>query len=494
MGCDTNGPREGVGTRTSPAEAGLDTTGLEDTGRTGGRCLGVAIGTEADPHRVMRGHPAGTTFCLGPGVHRVVRPLAPQEGDTIAGLPGAVLNGSKVLTGWRQGDQRWTTSGHLPDEASLHGECLPEQPDCTFTEDVFLDGQRLSRAASADRVTADTYFADYSTNTITLGTDPGGRLVEQAVAPALVRSGHSGVTVRGLVVEKAANEAQEAAVDGRTDSPRTGSRWRVVGNVVQLNHGVGVGIGSRGVVRGNVIRAQGQLGISVWEQGALVRDNEVVLNGTAGYDPEWEAGGLKAWETVGVRLVGNEVHDNRGPGLWSDGGCHRTRYLRNRITGNWGAGIQHEISYDAVISRNRVVGNGLRHKGWAWEAGIQIQSSGGLGLIAVERNVVSGNPNGIMVLQSGDRRTEWPAPHGPHVVRNVLVRRNRVTLHGDQWTGLVHDTGGHGVFDRAVRFEGNTYRVDTSSAEHFTWRDEVLAFREWQSRAGQDRNGRLVVP
>ena len=294
MGCDTGGSRERVSGRATGAAELDDDTGPAGAGRTRGRCRGVVIGTDQDPHRVLREHRAGTTFCLEPGVHRVVRPLVPEEGDTIAGVPGAVLNGSKVLTGWRRVGQGWSTSGRLPDEPSVHGECLPEEPECTYAEDVFLDGQRLSRASSADQVTPDSFFADYSTNTITVGTDPTGRLAEQAVAPALVRSGRSGVTVRDLVIEKAANEAQEAAVDGRTDSPRTGARWRVVRNLVQLNHGVGVGIGTDGVVQDNVIRAQGQLGISVWEQGALVRGNEVVLNGTAGYDPEWEAGGLKA--------------------------------------------------------------------------------------------------------------------------------------------------------------------------------------------------------
>ena len=143
--------------------------------------------------------------------------------------------------------------------------------------------------------------------------------------------------------------------------------------------------------------------------------------------------------------------------------------------------------------RNRVIDNGRRPKGWAWDAGIQIQSSGGLGLITVRRNVVSGNPNGIMVLQSGSRRTELPRPHGPHVVRNVLVRHNRVALYGDEWTGLVHDIGGHAVFRRDIRFEANTYRVGATSDRQFAWEDELLTFDEWQASADQDRDGTLVV-
>lgn len=478
-------PGDHLGAHRFPTPAGA--------GVTRQRCRGVTIRPDQDPRRVMRLHPPRTTFCLARGTHRLARPLVPQRGDAVVGRRGAVLNGSKVLTGWSADDQGWTASAHLPRSPSDVGECLPTSPACTRTEDVFLDGRPLARARSRDGVTPGSFFADYSSNEVTLGVDPRGRLVEQAVAPSLVRSAASGVTVRNLVVEKAANEAQEAAIDGRTSSPRTGARWSVENNVVQLNHGVGIGIGRRGVVRDNVVRRQGQLGVSVWEQHVLVRDNVVLENGTAGYDPDWESGGLKAWVTEDVRLVRNQVHGNLGPGLWIDGGCLDTTYRGNEITRNWGAGIQHEISYDALVVRNRVVGNGLRHKGWAWEAGIQIQSSGGLGLIVVRRNTVAGNPHGIMVLESGRRLTEHPAPHGPHVVRNVRVVDNTVTLRPGQWTGVVQDLGSRAVFGREIRFRDNTYRLLSATQRSFAWRDALIGWGAWRTSAGQDRDGRRVV-
>jgi hypothetical protein len=475
------------------APADLDLSAAARAGPGGHRCRGVTIRADRDARRVMDQHPPGTTYCVARGVHRLARPLVPQRGDALLGRPGAVLNGSRVLSGWRRVEGGWSTSAHLPPHPSRHGECRTNRPECTFTEDVFLDDERLSRAPSAAEVAPGTFFADYEDNTITIGTDPGGRLVEQAVSPALVRSRANDVTVRGLVLEKAANKAQEAAVDGRTDSPRTGAGWRVVHNLVQLNHGVGVGIGTRGVVRANVIREQGQLGVSVWEQHVLVRDNRLLRNGTAGYDPDWEAGGLKAWVTEDVRIVGNRVHGNAGPGLWSDGGCLDTVYRRNDVRDNWGAGIQHEISYDARIVRNRVVGNGLLHKGWAWEAAISIQSSGGAGVILVERNEVSGGAHGVMVIESGARRQEWPAPYGPHVVRNVVVRRNTVALREGEWVGVVQDLGDHGVFRRHIRFRNNSYRLESAGQQAFAWKDDLLSWSDWHTAAGQDVRGDATV-
>jgi hypothetical protein len=263
--------------------------------------------------------------------------------------------------------------------------------------------------------------------------------------------------------------------------------------VVRLNHGVGIGVGGRAMVRANLVRAQGQLGVAVWGEDSQVRDNEIAGNGTAGYDPDWEAGGVKSWMTQDTVLAGNHVHDNKGPGLWTDGGCDRITYTDNLITDNWGAGIQHEISYDALVADNRILRNGLRHKGWAWEAGIQIQSSGGGGLIEVTRNVVSDNANGIAVLESSDRTAEEPAPSGPHVVRNVLVHRNTVTMRGEQSTGVFQDIGDHAVFSRGIRFVANTYRVDSTAQRHFAWKDDHLTWTEWLGPGvGQDRGGVLL--
>lgn len=498
------GPPQGPSGSAKPAARSMDflepgaghLRRLAEAGPTRSRCRGVTIQPEQNGRRVMRRHPPGTTYCIAEGVHRLTRPLVPQDGDSLVGVRGAVLNGSKVLSGWQAVPEGWSTSAFLPREPSRAGECLTEQPLCTFAEDVFIDGQPLTRAASLDDVTAGIFYADYTTNVITIGTEPGGRLVEQAVSPSLVRSAASGVTVRNLVVEKSAGEAQLAAIDGRTSSPRTGARWTVKHNLVQLNHGVGIGVGSRGVVRSNVVQKQGQLGISVWEERARVQRNQVLQNGTMGYDPDWEAGGLKAWMTTDVKLLGNLVHDNRGPALWSDGACLRTTYRGNHIADNWGAGIQHEISYDALIERNNIAGNGRRHKGWAWEAGIQIQSSGGLGrgLIVVRGNTVADNAHGIMVLESGQRLSEWPATHGPHVVRNVLVRSNTVTLRPGQWTGVVQDVSSHEVFEREIRFRDNTYHLDSATQESFAWKDDELTWKQWRSGARQDRGGRLALP
>jgi parallel beta helix pectate lyase-like protein len=453
------------------------------------------VGTSDEIQRIIDAHPAGTTYCLAAGRHRILAPLVPRRGDDLVGERGAVLSGSIELNGWQRTGAGWSARGRLPAEPSENGECAETAPSCQLAEDVFVDGRRLERVAAADDVAPGTVYGDYRSGMITIGDDPTGRLVEQATAPSLINSIADDVTVENLVLEQAANEAQFGAIETRQVEPEAaGSGWTIRNNEIRLNHGVGIGFGGRSLVAGNSIHHQGQLGFGAWGDGSVVRDNDIFTNGVAGYSGDWEAGGSKSWLTEDLSIVHNRVHDNRGPGLWTDGGNLRTTYEYNVVTDNDGAGIQHEISYDATIRYNEVADNGRVHKGWAWEAGIQIQSSGGTcGQIDVAHNTVTGGANGIVLIESGDRANEDPAPHGPHLVRNVHVHDNTVTLSPGGTSGAVEDIDDQTVFDAGGnRFESNTYRLPTPDGSYFSWDGADLSWQQWRgSGTGNDLDGRI---
>jgi hypothetical protein len=461
-------------------------------------CDGVAVTTSEDVQKVIDSHPSGTTFCLAAGIYRLEAPLEPKDGDALIGHRGTVLNGSKVLTGWWKNGSVWSTAGALPPVPGDHTQCLESAPTCAYTEDVFLDKKRLNRVDSRSAVTSGTVHADYRTNTITIGDDPRRHVVEQAVAPGLIRATVNNVTIANLVLEQAANEAQVGAVEARQVDPYragiAGYGWRILHNEVRLNHGVGLGFADGATVTANFIHHQGQLGFGAWGTGSVVSNNEISFNGVAGYSSEWEAGGGKSWLTDRQTLTHNYVHDNIGPGLWTDSGNIHTYYEYNKITDNWGAGIQHELSYDATIRYNEISGNGRRHKGWAWDAGIQIQASGGTRTIEIAYNIVKDNANGITLLDSGDRAGELPAPYGPHVVQNVWVHHNTVTMSADQTTGAVEDTGDPGIFVRNHnRFDANTYYLQSLSEPHFFWANSELNWSEWRGLGNNDLNGRAQL-
>ena len=246
-----------------------------------------------------------------------------------------------------------------------------------------------------------------------------------------------------------------------------GADWRII-HEVRLNHGVGLGFADGATVTGNFIHHRGQLGFGAWGTGSVVGSDEISFNGTAVLR-EWEAGGSKSWQTDRETIVHNYVHNNWGPGLWADGGTMDTRYEYNKITDNWAAGIRHEISYDATIRHNEVSGNGRSHKGWAWEAGIAIQSSGGAQLIDIAYNVVENNETELLSLTVVGVTTRIRNPMGSHVVRNVRVHDNIVTMSAGQATGAFEGWRRPTNLHKSHEFEANTYYRDSLDEPHFDW-------------------------
>ena len=68
-------------------------------------------------------------------------------------------------------------------------------------------------------------------------------------------------------------------------------------------------------------------------------------------------GGFKLWQTNGVTIKDNYIHNNWGPGGWADTDNANTTWTGNTITNNEGEAIVEEISYNFSITNNRIAGN-----------------------------------------------------------------------------------------------------------------------------------------
>lgn len=113
---------------------------------------------------------AGASLCLKNGIHRAqaVRPLAGQK---FYGEGQSVLNGSRVLTGFRREESFWVLNIGLQ-RSRRHGECLPSAPVCNQPEAVFIDDRPLVRLPGKNGLTKGTFFIDYAGGKIYLGDDP----------------------------------------------------------------------------------------------------------------------------------------------------------------------------------------------------------------------------------------------------------------------------------------------------------------------------------
>lgn len=425
-----------------------------------------------DWQTIVNAAATGQVFYVQAGTHRL-QSIAPKTGQTFLGEPGAVMSGGKVLP---SGDfvsvsGGWKITGQTQPVAARTGECqiigngkwTTSYPGCSFNEELFFDDVRQVRKDTNDVGSGEWYFDD-AADTIYVGSDPSGHVVETDVAIAAFKPTADNVTIRGIRVTKYASPAQHGAIDA---SGVAG--WSVIDCVVDRNHGAGLR-GSKDLhVATSVVTANGQEGIVAADgSGVIVENTEISYNNGAHFDPGWEAGGTKFVNTSGLIARGNYVHHNEGPGLWADIDNINLLFENNTVAANQQMGILHEISYAAIIRNNTVTGNGLAYwvPDYIWGVGILVAASPN---VEVSGNTLSGNRGGI----AGVQQARGSGLYGPHVITNLNVHDNDVTIDRaagiPTWNGLVDDTSSSTIFttDHNV-FEGNTYHLKTDTA-YFVW-------------------------
>jgi hypothetical protein len=433
---------------------------------------GIRIAPGEDVQARVDAAAPGTAFVLGRGIHRL-HSIRPRDGMTFAGEPGAVLSGARLLTGFVRSGSAWVVDGQTQ-QGTAAGVCEDGGQACRWPEDLFLDGVPLERAASVAEVGPGTWYFDYAADRVYLGSDPAGHVVEISVLPHAFSGSASGVTIRGVVIEKYATPAQQGALQGNATRG-----WTVEDSEIRLNHGIGLRTGPGMRVLRNRIHHNGQMGIGGSGDGVLVEANEIDHNNTLGFDPAWEAGGSKFVRTDGLVLRGNFSHHNHGHGLWTDIDNAGTLYEGNRLEDNSRSGIFHEISYRAVIRGNVARRNGGAGAQWVDGAGILVNSSRD---VEIHDNTVEGNLNGIAAVQSA----RGSGAHGAYELANLYVHHNTVVM-AEGRSGVVQNAGSAAVFTSMnVRFEANRYTL--GATRPFAWKDAVHDSGGWKG-FGHDMNG-----
>jgi hypothetical protein len=162
-------------------------------------------------------NPEGTRFALAAGVHRLTAALAPKAGNQFLGFPGAILNGSRTLSGWQTSGSYW----YVPNQTQrfpVKGECDPAFPLCDQDEDLFFNEQAFRQVDNLGQVVSGTFFFDYSASRIYIADAPGSNLIETTATERVFADagwpGTPNVVVRNLIVEKFGTPGDEAAMSG----------------------------------------------------------------------------------------------------------------------------------------------------------------------------------------------------------------------------------------------------------------------------------------
>ena len=435
--------------------------------------------------------PAGATFFFEPGVYRDLS-LTPKNGQTFIGAEGAILNGSAVLTDFTQQGHLWVIGGQTQEGVrNATNAGLPGAMRAGYPETVFVDNVPLKPVDALSKVVPGSFYFDYAADKIYIANNPIGHTIEAGKLVDAFHGTAQNVTVQNLVVEKYDAPVQHGAIT-------PGKGWTIQDNEVRLNYGIGIAGSDMDNSKfvGNFVHDNGQMGLGGTGKNILVEGNEIAKNGFwSGIDPGWEGGGFKFALTDGLIVRGNYSHHNLGPGMWTDIDNIHTLYENNVVVGNTKSGIQHEISYDAIIRNNVVVHNGVEDftgYGWLWGDQILIQNSRNVEVYGNKIDMTGANGIGLVQQDRGD------GAYGPRVTTGNSIHDNIVVSHDTIGRlGEAADYNQTGLLNGGNTWSNNYYYM-TDTGNRFWWPTpsggSTYSFSQFQAASGESGTISQVYP
>ena len=442
----------------------------------------VVLTPGQDLRAIVARSPEGTRFRLEPGIYRE-QTIYPKRRQEFIGQDGVILSGAMVLATWTRESGFWKAQG-LPPPLHVHGECADGRDLCKPREDLFFNGRLYRRVGSRAELGPGRWY--YGNDRAWLADDPTGQTVELGVTPLAFGGDAEDVVLKDLIVEKYASDAQQGAI--AADDARG---WQIAGVTARWNHGTGLSFGPHTRVIGGSFSHNGQLGVGAsGGAGSRIEGVEIAFNNYAGYNPRWEAGGSKFWQTKGLIVQNSCIHDNAGPGLWTDTDNVDTVYDGNKVFRNANEGIKHEVSYAAIIRNNLVADNGTSGlDNWLWGSQILIQNSSNVKVYDNRVEVASrfGNGIGVIYQDRGD------GMYGPWRAVNNSIHNNTIVYLGSRGqNGAVTDTDDHRYWrDGGNSFDWNVYMVTDKTFGHWRFDDDHQTWNEIRT-LGYEKNGELV--
>jgi hypothetical protein len=434
----------------------------------------------------------GETLCFKPGIYRLEQALEPLQGQTLIFRPGAVLNGSEIVTNWTRQGEYWSSTGHfnsdldnvpgLPDQAVM---CQRAPTACIY-KDVFVDDRPLKHVQTlSDLDDPNEVFFDKPAGTIYLATDPTHRRVEATVAGFAIRSSVDGVTIRGATIEKFAYTGINTSAD----------RWRVEDSDIRYIHFQAIGIygGTGHVIENTHVHDNGVIGMTaVGVDHFTVQGSEFDRNNYLHAGPRaggYHEGSVKILRSHDVVFRDNWSHDNVGDGLWFDTDNYNILIENNVLENNSRNGLHYETSFDATVRYNTIRGNGTDW--YSLGAGILNNTSKN---VEYYRNTIEGNRIRPIVILWVDRGRS--ATMGERQSANLSFLDNVIVFDDNpqSWVGVYADQDPR-VFTSNIRFQANTYYAprdgQRAGERYWRWDGIDLTWAEWQAY-GFDTTGSYV--
>lgn len=405
----------------------------------------------------------GATFNFAPGVYNNFSVVPLDYDQFISTTPkAAILSGATTVSNFvfNKKLNLWVGNLKITPVAAPKGQCYPGYVGCVHPEDLFFNGALYTRLNSYATVVSGSWYWNYTNGNIYLADNPTGQTVQIGTSRFAIGGGNvSNVVINGFTIEYYGSPSNNGAVEGFdyyqvTSIPSF--NWIVENNEVRYNHGGGIALGDQMTVSGNYLHHNGQLGVGGTGNNIVITNNEIAFNNAVGYSFAW-AGGAKFVQIDGLSITNNYSHDNFGAGLWTDIENSNVDIGFNQLANNHGAGIIHEISYNATIHDNTITNDGTDTRGtgpW-WGGGIIVANSSS---VQVYNNTLTNCQNGIME-QSKNRGN---GSNGlPYALQNDIVYNNTIVQNSGFAAGLVknYPTG-----NLIYTSSGNTFGLNSTGA------------------------------
>ncbi|WP_394249944.1 right-handed parallel beta-helix repeat-containing protein [Arthrobacter pityocampae] len=235
-----------------------------------------------------------------------------------------------------------------------------EHPMASHPDQVWINGQAQQQVGSLDDVVPGSFFVDYSSDRLVLGSDPSGKQVRAGALAKAISIQSAGSAVKGIGVRRFSPSVPHmGAVTVESND------ISIENVVIEQTSVTGLAVsGPDARLKGVTLTGNGMLGASAtYADGLSVIDLKVTDNNTERFNHSPAAGGFKIGRTRTVHVQDSLFKGNDGTGLWLDESVQDLTVSGNDVIGNGAHGISVEISADAVIADNVVAeneGNGLK--------------------------------------------------------------------------------------------------------------------------------------
>ncbi|MHA7218352.1 right-handed parallel beta-helix repeat-containing protein [Arthrobacter sp. MDT1-48-3] len=298
-----------------------------------------------------------------------------------------------------------------------------EHPMASHPDQVWIDGTAQRQVGSLGELGADSFYVDYDSDRLFLGSDPAGKDVRASSLAKAISIQSEGSAIKGIGVRRFSQSVPHMAAVTVESSDIS-----IENVVIEQTSTTGLAVsGTDARLEGITLTQNGMLGASAtYADGLSAINLKVTENNTEGFNHSPAAGGVKIGRTRTVEVQDSIFSANDGTGLWFDESVFDLTASGNEIVGNRGHGLSVEISARAVLANNVIA----RNEGH----GLKINNTSD---VEVWNNSFISNGRPINIVQDTrrasdrstpghDPRQAFPDPsmtwiNGPIAVRNNVI-------------------------------------------------------------------------